>query len=43
MGACVQGAATGEYGDMLEAGILDPIKTTRLALQNASSVADMGM
>ena len=28
-------AATGEYGDMLEQGILDPTKVTRLALQNA--------
>jgi hypothetical protein len=32
---------TGEYGDMLEAGILDPTKVTRLALQNASSVAGL--
>jgi hypothetical protein len=32
-------AATGEYGDTLEAGILDPTKVTRLALQNAASVA----
>jgi chaperonin GroEL len=34
-------AATGEYGDMLEAGILDPTKVTRLALQNAASVAGL--
>jgi chaperonin GroEL len=34
-------AATGEYGDMIEAGILDPTKVTRLALQNASSVAGL--
>jgi chaperonin GroEL len=34
-------AATGEYGDMLEMGILDPTKVTRLALQNASSVAGL--
>src|SRR5690348_13259556 len=34
-------AATGEYGDMLDAGILDPTKVTRLALQNASSVAGL--
>jgi chaperonin GroEL len=34
-------AATGEYGDMIEAGILDPTKVTRLALQNASSVASL--
>src|SRR3972149_1937867 len=31
-------AATGEYGDMIEMGILDPTKVTRLALQNAASV-----
>ena len=34
-------AATGEYGDMIEMGILDPTKVTRLALQNASSVAGL--
>jgi chaperonin GroEL len=34
-------AAKGEFGDMLEAGILDPTKVTRLALQNASSVAGL--
>ncbi len=34
-------AATGVYGDMLEMGILDPTKVTRLALQNASSVAGL--
>jgi chaperonin GroEL len=34
-------AANGEFGDMLEAGILDPTKVTRLALQNASSVAGL--
>jgi chaperonin GroEL len=34
-------AATGEYGDMLDMGILDPTKVTRLALQNASSVAGL--
>ncbi|HEU4942058.1 MAG TPA: chaperonin GroEL [Gaiellaceae bacterium] len=34
-------AATGEYGDMIEEGILDPTKVTRLALQNASSVASL--
>jgi len=34
-------AATGEYGDMLEMGILDPTKVTRLALQNANSVAGL--
>ena len=34
-------AATGEYGDMVEMGILDPTKVTRLALQNAASVAGL--
>jgi len=34
-------AGTGEFGDMLEAGILDPTKVTRLALQNAASVAGL--
>jgi len=34
-------AATGEYGDMLEMGILDPTKVARLALQNAASVAGL--
>jgi len=34
-------AATGSYGDMLELGILDPTKVTRLALQNAASVAGL--
>jgi chaperonin GroEL len=34
-------AGTGEYGDMLEMGILDPTKVTRLALQNAASVAGL--
>jgi chaperonin GroEL len=32
-------AATGEYGDMIEMGILDPTKVTRAALQNAASIA----
>ena len=32
-------AATGKYGDMLEMGIIDPAKVTRLALQNAASVS----
>jgi len=32
-------AATGEYGDMVKMGILDPTKVTRTALQNAASVA----
>ena len=34
-------ALTGEYVDMLEAGILDPMKVTRLALENAASIAGM--
>jgi len=34
-------AATGEYGDMLKMGILDPTKVTRTALQNAVSVAGL--
>jgi chaperonin GroEL len=34
-------AATGEYGDMIEMGILDPTKVTRMALQNAASVAGL--
>ena len=33
--------ATEEYVDMFEAGILDPAKVTRSALQNAASVASM--
>ncbi|NLV78827.1 MAG: chaperonin GroEL, partial [Rhodococcus sp.] len=32
-------AATGEYEDLLEAGINDPVKVTRSALQNAASIA----
>ena len=34
-------AATGEYGDMLEMGIIDPAKVTRTALQAAGSVAGL--
>ncbi len=34
-------AATGEYGDMIEMGILDPTKVTRTALQQAASVAGL--
>jgi chaperonin GroEL len=34
-------AATGEYGDMLAMGILDPTKVTRTALQNAASIAGL--
>jgi chaperonin GroEL len=40
-GAFGYNAATGEFGDMLDAGILDPTKVTRLALQNAASVAGL--
>ncbi|HRW01573.1 MAG TPA: chaperonin GroEL [Tetrasphaera sp.] len=32
-------AATGEYGDLIKAGIIDPAKVTRSALQNAASIA----
>jgi chaperonin GroEL len=32
-------AATGEYGDMLVMGVIDPVKVARLALQNAASIA----
>jgi chaperonin GroEL len=32
-------AATGEYGDLVEAGVVDPTKVTRTALQNAASIA----
>jgi len=34
-------AANGEFGDLIELGILDPTKVTRLALQNAASVAGL--
>jgi chaperonin GroEL len=34
-------AASGEYGDMVEMGVLDPTKVTRFALQNAASVAGL--
>ncbi|MGL6040592.1 MAG: chaperonin GroEL, partial [Deefgea sp.] len=34
-------AATGEYGDMVEMGVLDPTKVTRSALQHAASVAGL--
>ncbi len=34
-------AATGDYGDMLKAGINDPVKVTRSALQNAASIAGL--
>ena len=34
-------AATGVYGDLLEMGVIDPAKVTRLALQNAGSIAGL--
>ncbi|MCC6595637.1 MAG: chaperonin GroEL, partial [Rhodanobacteraceae bacterium] len=34
-------AATGQFGDMVELGILDPTKVTRTALQNAASIAGL--
>ena len=34
-------AATGEYGDLVKMGIIDPTMVTRLALQNASSIAGL--
>ncbi|MFL2557370.1 MAG: chaperonin GroEL [Arenicellales bacterium] len=34
-------AGTGEYGDMIEMGILDPTKVTRAALQNAASITGL--
>jgi chaperonin GroEL len=40
-GAYGYNAANGEYGDMIEMGIIDPAKVTRLALQNAASVAGL--
>ncbi|MCO5007844.1 chaperonin GroEL [Escherichia coli] len=40
-GAFGYNAANGEFGDMIEFGILDPTKVTRSALQNAASIADL--
>src|SRR5690606_20703016 len=40
-GAFGYNAATGEYGDMIEMGILDPAKVTRTSLQAAASVAGL--
>jgi chaperonin GroEL len=34
-------AATGEYGDLLQAGVVDPVKVTKAALANAASVASL--
>jgi chaperonin GroEL (HSP60 family) len=40
-GAFGYNAATGQYGDMIEMGIIDPTKVTRLGLQNAASIASL--
>ncbi len=34
-------AETGEYGDLLAQGVIDPVKVTRSAVQNAASIAGM--
>jgi chaperonin GroEL len=34
-------AATGEYEDLVKAGVIDPTKVTRTALQNAASIASL--
>ena len=34
-------SASGEYGDMIEMGVLDPVKVARVTLQNAASVAGL--
>ncbi|OGD25627.1 chaperonin GroL [Candidatus Azambacteria bacterium RIFCSPHIGHO2_01_FULL_40_24] len=34
-------AVTGEYGDLIKDGVIDPLKVTRTALQNAASIASM--
>ena len=34
-------AATGEYGDLVAAGVIDPVKVTRSALANAASIASL--
>ncbi len=34
-------AATGEYGDLIAEGVIDPVKGTRSAVQNAASIAGM--
>jgi len=34
-------AATGEYGDLMKVGVIDPVKVTRSALRNAASIASM--
>ncbi len=32
-------ALTGEFGDLIEAGVIDPLRVTRLTIENAASVA----
>jgi chaperonin GroEL len=34
-------AATGEYGDLVAQGVIDPVKVTHSALENAASIAGM--
>jgi chaperonin GroEL len=34
-------AATGEFGDLIAMGVIDPVKVTRLGLQNAASIAGL--
>jgi len=34
-------AATGEYVDLVKAGVIDPVKVTRSALENAASIASL--
>jgi chaperonin GroEL len=34
-------AATGQYGDLIAQGVIDPVKVTRSAVQNAASIAGM--
>jgi chaperonin GroEL len=41
LGSFGYNAATEEYGDLVEMGVIDPTKVTRLALQNAASVAGL--
>jgi chaperonin GroEL len=36
-------AATGEYGDLVQMGVLDPCKVTRTGLQNAASIAGLAL
>ena len=40
-GAFGYDASTGQYGDLIELGIIDPTKVTRYALQNAASIASL--